>query len=704
MLLLLVLLMWTAPLLVEVEGDGPVRTTLQRGTQGSNPNEAEGLQFLQRYDDAASFLCNLFMEASWLYNTNVTEHNKRNMISRQLQWSQFHRSSYEEGRQFRWRSFAHAAVRRMFGFITVLGRAALPDNQLREYAELLQQMKALYSTARVCPPAPDLKEGRRKHLKEVWVYDDYDLQSEGNRTCLPTLSLEPDLTRLLQESRDPRVLRYVWRSWRRASGAPLRTRYQRFITLANNAAKLNGFSDAGEYWRSEYEVGDLEEDLEELWRELKPLYLQLHAFVRRKLRLHYGANIVPETGPIPAHLLGNMWAQDWSGVLPLTLPFPGQTPHDVTEEMIRQGYSPVRIFRTADNFYRSLGLEAVPVSFWRDSMFSKPRDREVVCHASAWDMCNNRDYRVKMCTDVTMEDLIKAHHEMGHIQYDMLYRNQPFIFRDGANPGFHEAVGDVVALSAATPQHLKALGLMSARRNADITQETQTDLNHLFTVAMAKIAFLPFALVLDKWRWRVFSGEIPQSTMNKEWWKLRMEYSGVSPPVVRDEDDFDPGAKYHVPANTPYVRYLVSFILQFQLHETLCEASGHVGPLHTCSIYGSSAAGELLRRGLSLGRSEPWPTVMAQLTNGRYKRLNAGPILKYFQPLHDWLQQQNNDTFVGWRSSEALIAGQQYSSSATTAAYVLMALLFLTMLLGMACLLTRRWRKSVKEEDSAEQR
>ncbi|KAF2347543.1 Peptidase M2 peptidyl-dipeptidase A, partial [Trinorchestia longiramus] len=246
-----------------------------------------------------------------------------------------------------------------------------------------------------------------------------------------------------------------------------------------------------------------------------------------------------------------MWAQDWSAILDIALPYPQRSPYNITSQMLRQGYTPTKMFRLADNFYRSLGLDPVPRSFWRDSMLNRPRDRDVVCHASAWDMCNGRDYRVKMCTDITMEDFIKAHHELGHIQYDMLYRNQPFLFR--------------------------------------------TDLNHLFGVAVSKVAFLPFAFVLDKWRWRVFRGDITPDAYNAEWWRLRMEYSGVAPPVQRTERDFDPGAKYHVPANTPYIRYMVSFVLQFQLHEELCRAAQHDGPLHTCSIYGSQQAGELLR-------------------------------------------------------------------------------------------------------------
>ncbi|KAK7075582.1 hypothetical protein SK128_019629 [Halocaridina rubra] len=373
-----------------------------------------------------------------------------------------------------------------------------------------------------------------------------------------------------------------------------------------------------------------------------------------------------------------MWAQTWIHVLDLTIPYVGRTTVDVTNALRRFGYRPVTMFRLAEEFFTSLGLESMPRTFWERSLFEKPNNREVICHASAWDFCNGFDYRIKQCTQVTMEDLITAHHEMGHIQYDLQYRNQPFIFRDGANPGFHEAVGDVLALSASTPKHLQAVGLLS---NVDDSYET--DINFLFNMALDKIAFLPFGYLLDQWRWEVFSGEISSSELNRRWWELRNSIQGVSSPVPRDEEDFDPGAKFHVPANIPYVRYFVSFIVQFQFHAELCKAAGHTGPLHHCDIYRSREAGRLLINVLSLGKSRPWSEALSVLTNGRTNKLDAGPILEYFAPLLAWLQSQNKGEFIGWNESEAIVVQPVRTSNTSVITGVVLGFIALILLISL---------------------
>lgn len=612
-----------------------------------------------------------------------------------MRWSDFHRSKWNEASNFAWRNFSSSAVKRMFSFVTVLGRAALSEDKLREMTELIQEMKTTYSTAKICRYDPT----RRRLPSGDYDYNaDFDEEEDNEIGCVPSLSLEPALTQTMATSRDPEELRYVWRAWREASGKPLRQSYLRFVQLANEAASLNGFEDAGEHWRSDYETDTLREDLEELWEKLRPLYEQLHAYVRNKLRQKYGEEIVPIDGPIPAHLLGNMWAQTWTHTLDLTIPYPGRTSVDVTNALRRQGYRPESMFRLAERFFESLGLEPMFPSFWTNSLFEKPLDREVVCHASAWDFCNGYDYRIKQCTQVTTEDLVTIHHEMGHIQYDMQYRNQPFIFRDGANPGFHEAIGDVLALSSSTPQHLKAIGLL-----ASVDESFETDINFLFTMALDKIAFLPFGYLVDQWRWEVFSGETDETSLNSRWWDLRLSLQGVSPPVARDEDDFDPGAKYHIPANVPYIRYFVSFILQFQFHSELCDAAGHQGPLHRCDIFGSIKAGRLLKNVLSLGKSRPWTEALSVLTRAKTNKLDAEPILEYFAPLQVWLQSQNRDSFVGWKESSAIVQQRVTTSNASVITGVILAILAVLLLLVLIIVAFRKFKRAGKSFNTVTQ-
>ncbi|XP_042865638.1 angiotensin-converting enzyme-like [Penaeus japonicus] len=655
----------------------------EKGVEGTNTNEAQAINFLRQYDSEASAMCNLFMEASWDFNTNVTAFNRRRMLARQMEWSRFHRQKWDQATTFAWKNFSSSTVRRMFSFVTVLGRAALPEDKLKELTELTQEMKSSYSAAKICRYDP---------LRRRLDNGDYDYNAENDldneNDCIPTLSLEPHLVQLMATSRDPDELRYLWRAWRDAAGRPLREKYTRFVELSNEAARLNGFEDAGHFWRSDYETDDFEGVIDELWAELRPLYEQLHAYVRRKLIEKYGDTIVPPTGPIPAHLLGNMWAQTWTHILDLTVPYPGRPSVDVTNTLRRQGYSPFDIFRLSEAFFISLGLEPMPSTFWQKSLLIKPTDRDVICHASAWDFCNGIDYRIKQCTQITMEDTITAHHEMGHIQYDLQYRNQPFIFRDGANPAFHEAVGDVLALSAATPSHLQEVNLL-----ASVDDSFENDINFLFSMALDKIAFLPFGYLVDKWRWEVFSGETSESDYNSRWWDLRLNYQGVSSPLIRDEEDFDPGAKFHIPANVPYVRYFVSFIVQFQFHAELCKAAGHTGPLHRCNIYRSAEAGRLLKSVLSLGKSRPWPEALSVLTSGRTNELEAGPILEYFEPLMAWLKSQNKDEFIGWQENEAIVLGV-VSSNASVVTGVVLAFIAIVLLVALVIIAVRKCRSS----------
>jgi peptidyl-dipeptidase A len=462
-------------------------------------------------------------------------------------------------------------------------------------------------------------------------------------TANPCLDVE-DITKIMATSRDPAELLDVWKGWHAISPG-MRKDFTRFVELSNKGAQELGFKDTGAMWRSKYDMppDDFAKELDRLWDQVRPLYVSLHAYVRGKLREKYG-DAVPANGPIPAHLLGNIWAQDWTNVYPLVAPKNADPGYDLTQILKSRHTSAQDMVHYGENFFKSLGFAPLPQTFWERSLFSKPRDREVVCHASAWDIDNVEDLRVKMCIDPTAEYFTTVHHELGHNFYQRAYDKQPFLFRDSANDGFHEAIGDTIALSI-TPEYLVKLGFI--RQAPDASK----DIGLLLNKALEKIAFLPFGLMIDQWRWKVFSGEIPPDKYNQAWWDLRLKYQGVAPPVERSEADFDPGAKYHVPANVPYMRYFLADILQFQFHRALakeagCPAPGSATPLHRCSIYQSQAAGQKLNAMLEMGLSKPWQDALYTISG--QKEMDAGAIRDYFKPLETWLNQQNQGKPIGW--------------------------------------------------------
>ena len=457
----------------------------------------------------------------------------------------------------------------------------------------------------------------------------------GNEECLDITAIE----RIMRESRDPQELQDVWVGWHRV-GQPMRQRYARFVELMNKGARELGFADTGALWRSKYDMppDEFSAEVERLWQQVRPFYLSLHAYVRRRLVEKYGETVVPPHGPIPAHLLGNPWAQEWGNVYDLVAP-PDRRAYDVTERLRARGMDARAMVRTGEGFFTSLGFSRLPQTFWERSLFTKPADRDVMCHASAWTIDNFDDVRLKMCIEVTEDDFHTVHHELGHVFYYLAYRQQPFLFKESANDAFHEAIGDTVALSI-TPSYLKAIDLI------DAVPPASGDVGLLLRRALDSIAFLPFGVLIDQWRWRVFSGDIAPDAYNRAWWELRQRYQGVAPPVARTEQDFDPGAKYHVPANSSYTEYFLARILQFQFHRALCQAAGQTGPLHRCSIYGSRAAGDRLQRTLGMGASRPWPDALEALTGER--RMDASAIVEYFSPLKAWLDEQNRGQKIGW--------------------------------------------------------
>jgi peptidyl-dipeptidase A len=449
-----------------------------------------------------------------------------------------------------------------------------------------------------------------------------------------------DLENVFASSRDPRELLRAWQGWHSVA-PPMRPRYERMVALANQGAREIGFSDVGAMWRSNYDMSPdaFAAEMDRLWQQVSPLYVSLHAYVRSRLCQTYGPAVVPADAPIPAHLLGNMWAQSWSHIDPLVAP-PGAGPgYDLTKILEARKFDPIPMVRCAERFFTSLGFDPLPRTFWERSMFTRPRDRDVVCHASAWDIDFVDDLRIKMCIEPTAEDFSTIHHELGHSFYQRAYDDQPALFRNSANDGFHEAIGDTIALSV-TPEYLHQIGLL------DSVPSPTADLGLLLRRALDKIAFLPFGLLIDKWRWGVFSGKIPPVGYNQAWWDLRREYQGVAPPLERTESDFDPGAKYHVAGNVPYARYFLAAVLQFQFHRALCRIAGCAGPLHRGSIYNSKAAGAALNDMLEMGQSCPWPEALEVLTGERH--MDATAMLDYFAPLKQWLDAQNQGHTVGW--------------------------------------------------------
>jgi len=449
-----------------------------------------------------------------------------------------------------------------------------------------------------------------------------------------------DMANIMATKRDADLLLEVWQGWRQVS-PPMKSLYQEQAVIANEGAQELGFADVSEIWRGKYNMAPdaFETELDRLWGQVKPFYDALHCHVRAKLGDTYGTDVVPQNRPIPAHLLGNMWAQTWSNIYDVAKPEQEMQVIDVTKALADNGYDEIKMVKSAETFFTGIGFDPLPESFWERSMFQQPSDRDVVCHASAWNLDSVDDLRIKMCIQKTGEEFAVIHHELGHNFYQRAYNHQPLLYQGSANDGFHEAIGDTIALSV-TPKYLKRIGLVE-----DIP-DASNDIGMLLKIALDKIAFVPFGLLVDKWRWAVFSGKVKPEDYNAYWWQLRTQYQGVEAPVDRPADAFDPGAKYHIPGNTPYSRYFLAHILQFQFHRALCEIAGDQGPVHRCSIAGSKEAGEALNKMLMMGESKPWQDALEVLTGK--PEMDATAIMDYFAPLKSWLDEQNANRQCGW--------------------------------------------------------
>jgi len=524
------------------------------------------------------------------------------------------------------------AIKRLVDEARRFDGVALPADLRRRIVLLKLQLAA--------PAPPDSVDAAEMARLGAGLDADYGRGRYCNPTPTNCRNLD-DFEHVLADSRNPDSLLDAWRSWHTIA-VPMRDRYTRFVALSNAGARAMGFADAGAMWRAGY---DMPPDsfvmvVDKLWQEVRPLYVQLHAYVRRRLVARYGAKLVPPAGMLPVQLLGNMWGQDWSNIADVVVPSGASgSGVDLTAILKARNVQPLDMVRTGERFYVSLGFDSLPGTFWERSLFVRPKDRDVVCHASAWYIDDPTDLRIKMCIEPNADEFRTIHHELGHDYYFRAYKDQPFLYQAGANDGFHEAIGDAIALSI-TPRYLKEIGLLDSEPPAT------GDTLDLLRLALDHVAFLPFGITIDKWRWEVFAGKVTPDQYTKRWWELRGSYGGVMAPIARSATDFDPGAKYHVPGNVPYMRYFLAQVLEFQFYRAMCRAAGSTGPLYRCSYYGSKDAGRKLNAMLQLGASKPWPEALATLTGQR--QMDATALLDYFQPLMVWLERQNKGAPVGW--------------------------------------------------------
>lgn len=578
------------------------------------PTVEDARAFIRKVNDDLRTLTVKQSTADWIKSTFITEDTERASAWANDDVLAYTRQALEQARRFDGLALDPDTAR-MIHLLRVNNTVLAPADAAHraELTSLLARMEGIYGAGKDCGP-------------------------DGKGKCRDLEALE----RVMDRSRDPKALLDAWTGWH-AVGRQIRPLYERFVVLANEGARDAGFADLGALWKSAYDMTpeEFERESDRIWTQVEPLYRDLHCYVRAALQRKYGKALVPDGKPIPAHLLGNMWAQEWTNLYPLVEPYAGVASLDVTGKLEAQRWNATRMVKLGESFFTGLRLDPLPATFWTRSLLTKPRDREVVCHASAWDVTFSDDLRIKMCIRPQEEDLLTIHHELGHCYYQHAYVKQPFLYMAGANEAFHEAVGDALALSV-TPAYLVKAGLLDR-----VPPENQKALiNAQLKSALEKVAFLPFAKGIDEWRWQVFAGKVTPGNYQASWWALRTTEQGVAPPVPRFEAEFDPGAKYHVPANVPYTRYFLARVLQFQFYRALCRASGHTGPLHACSFAGSKEAGQRLQAMLALGASKPWPDALEALTGER--RIDGGAMLEYFAPLEAYLRDANRGRACGW--------------------------------------------------------
>ncbi|MBM4282338.1 MAG: M2 family metallopeptidase [Deltaproteobacteria bacterium] len=583
-------------------------------TMAPSATPADAKAFVKKVNEDLKKLYTDAARADWVKNTYITDDTEVLSADAAEKVMVYVAAAIKDATRFNGLAL-DADTARALHLLKISADLPAPNDAAKtaELARIASQMTSLYGKGKHCKKGKDGKEECR------------DLEQ---------------LTNVMQKSRDWNELLDAWNGWHTVS-PPIQPLFQKYVALVNEGSKNLGFDDDGALWKSRYDMSpaQFEGEMERLWGQVKPLYEDVHCYVRGKLAQKYAGKMKDE-GAIPAHLLGNMWAQEWANIYDTVEPYPGEASLDVTAALKAQGIDELRLAKMGEEFFVNLGLKKLPETFWTRSMLVKPKDREVVCHASAWDVTSNNDVRIKMCIQVDEDNLITIHHELGHIYYYQYYYDKPVLFQQGAHDGFHEAIGDAVALSV-NPTYLQKIGVLKG-----VPSNEKALINLQLKDALDKVAFLPFGYLMDKWRWDVFNGKTKPADYNKSWWQLRRQYQGIEPAGARPANAFDPGAKYHIPANVPYARYFLARILQFQFHKSLCDAAGHKGPLHTCSVAGNKAAGKKLSEMLAMGASKPWPEAMKKLTGT--EQMDGGALIAYFEPLSKWLKDQNKGRKCGW--------------------------------------------------------
>jgi peptidyl-dipeptidase A len=593
--------------------------------------------------------------AQWLSQTYISEDSQRIAAKANERALTQLNVWIEEARKFEGQPMSEDS-KRTLALLKLMSAMPAPKDptKLAELTTIAAKMEGAYGAGTYCTG-----EGEQKQCRQLGELED-----------------------VLRSSRDYDAQLDAWQGWH-STAAPMRQDYARFVELVNEGAKEQGYADAGAMWRSGYDMAPdaFAAETDRLWEQVRPLYEQLHCFARDRLQQTYGVEKGQVgAGLMPAHLTGNMWQQDWGNLWDILQPYPGAGSLDITGALEKQYQQDLgaalykrgagadakarfeaereaqlqvakQMTERAEDFYVSLGMPKLPQSYWAKTQFIKPLDRDVVCHASAWDLDMQGDVRTKMCIKPNEEDFTTIYHELGHIYYDLAYNVQPPLFQGGANDGFHEAIGDTIVL-AMTPKYLESIGLVDAQQ-----QSQEALINAQMRMALAKVSFLPFGLMIDRWRWGVFDGSITPDNYNQAWWDLKAKYQGVAPAGARGEEFFDPGAKYHVPGNTPYTRYFLSHVLQFQFYKSLCDAAGHTGPLYECSFYGNAEAGRKFQAMLQAGSSQPWQATLKTLTGS--EQIDGGAVLEYFAPLQEWLKQQNQGKQCGWQATAAAPAAPE---------------------------------------------
>ncbi|WP_370172155.1 MULTISPECIES: M2 family metallopeptidase [Hyphomonas] len=595
---------------------------------------AAAYAFMERAEAELAAQSHIAAQAYWNQATNITPETNAAAAEAGAASTKLAVSLANESKQFDV-SVLPADLARKFNMLRTGITIPAPSTAgaAEELSQITTRLDATYSTGRY-----KLKENTDSVLRLLG-----DL-SEAERDDIVEKGLTLDqLSTLIENNRDPEVLKEVWEGWRTIS-PPMKDDYARMVDIANEGANELGFESLDQMWLSGYDMppADMEAEVERLWSQVEPLYEELHCYTRAKLNDEYGDDVQPRTGPIRADLLGNMWAQQWSSIYDIVEPDnTGEIPYDLTKRLNERGYDAIKMVETGEAFFTSLGLDPLPETFWERSMIVRPEGKEVVCHASAWNLDDEEDVRIKMCTEVNSEDFYTVHHELGHNFYQRAYKHQDYLYKTGAHDGFHEAIGDFVALSI-TPEYLEQIGLISEDEKPGADADTAL----LMQTALDKIAFLPFAITVDGWRWGVLSGETAPDAYNTAWWDLRLKNQGLVPPAPRPADAFDPGAKYHIPGNTPYLRYFLSFVMQFQFHKAACDQAGWEGPLHRCSIYDNKEVGERFNAMMEAGASQPWPDTLEEFTGTR--EMDGSAIIEYFDPLMLYLKDENATESCGW--------------------------------------------------------